>query len=60
MLMYVLIGLCLVLVGVTGLQFFYLVYVDRMHGERRKYLKALEKKYSGPAQRLERRRTPRC
>ena len=52
MLMYVLIGLCLVLLGVSGLQFFYLVYVDRMNGERRKYLKALEKKYSSLSARL--------
>jgi hypothetical protein len=45
MLMYVLIGLCLVLLGVTGLQFTYLAYADRMNAERRKYLKALELKY---------------
>lgn len=52
MLMYVLIGLCLVLLGVAGLQFTYLAYVDRMNGERRKYLKALEHKYQEIARRL--------
>ncbi|MBV9240483.1 MAG: hypothetical protein JO314_00615 [Acidobacteria bacterium] len=52
MLMYVLIGLCLVLLGVAGLQFTYLAYVDRMNRERRKYLKALETKYSDLSARL--------
>ena len=52
MLMYVLIGLCLVLVGVSGLQFSYLAYVDRMNRERRKYLKGLEKKHSDLSARL--------
>ena len=52
MLMYVLIGLCLVLLGITGLQFTYLAYVDRMNAERRKYLRALELKYSALAARL--------
>jgi hypothetical protein len=53
MLMYVLIGLCLVLVGITGLQFTYLAYVDRMNRERRKYLKGLEHKYAELSARLE-------
>lgn len=52
MLMYVLVGLCLVLLGVSGLQFTYLAYVDRMNNERRKYLKALEKKYRELSARL--------
>jgi hypothetical protein len=52
MLMYVLIGLCLVLLGVAGLQFTYLAYVDRMNAERRKYLQALELKYSALSARL--------
>jgi len=52
MLMYVLIGLCLVLLGVSGLQFSYLAYVDRLNRERRKYLKTLEKKYSELSRRL--------
>jgi hypothetical protein len=50
--MYFLIGLCLVLVGVAGLQFTYLFYVDRLNRERRKYLKALEHKCSDLATRL--------
>ena len=52
MLMYVLIGLCLVLLGVTGLQFTYLAYVDRLNRERRKYLRSLEAKYSELSRRL--------
>ena len=54
MLMYFLIGLCLVLVGVAGLQFTYLFYVDRLNRERRKYLTALEHKCSDLAARLSR------
>jgi t-SNARE complex subunit (syntaxin) len=52
MLMYVLVGLCLVLLGIAGLQFTYLAYVDRMNNERRKYLKSLEKKYADLSARL--------
>ncbi|MFL6375444.1 MAG: hypothetical protein ACJ73D_12310 [Pyrinomonadaceae bacterium] len=52
MLMYVLIGLCLVLLGIAGLQFSYLAYADRMNRERRKYLKALEAKHTDLAARL--------
>jgi hypothetical protein len=52
MLMYVLVGLCLVLLGVSGLQFTYLAYVDRMNNERRKYLRTLEKRYKDLAARL--------
>lgn len=52
MLMFFLIGLCLVLVGVGGLQFTYLFYVDRLNRERRKYLIALEHKCSDLATRL--------
>ena len=52
MLTYVLIGLCLVLLGIAGLQFTYLAYVDRMNNERRKYLKALEAKYADLSSRL--------
>ena len=53
MFMYFLIGLCLVLVGVAGLQFTYLFYIDRLNHERRKYLKLLEHKCSNLAARLE-------
>ena len=52
MLMYVLIGLCLVLLGIAGLQFSYLAYADRMDRERRKYLKTLETKYADLSARL--------
>ena len=52
MLVYVLIGLCLVLLGITGLQFTYLAYVDRLDRERRKYIKGLESKYAALSTRL--------
>ncbi|MGD9563443.1 MAG: hypothetical protein AB7F88_15600 [Pyrinomonadaceae bacterium] len=42
MLYYVLIGLCLSLVGVAGLQLTYLFYLDRLDRERRKRLVELE------------------
>ncbi|MFM9903304.1 MAG: hypothetical protein ACKVQJ_01900 [Pyrinomonadaceae bacterium] len=44
MLLYVLIGLSLVLVGVAGLQFSYMFYLDRLHIERKKYIHSLEQK----------------
>ena len=44
MLYYVLIGLSLVLVGVSGLQFSYMFYLDRLHLERKKYIHELEHK----------------
>jgi hypothetical protein len=50
--MYFLIGLCLVLIGVVGLQFTYLFYVDRLNRERRKYLTVLEHRCSDLAARL--------
>ena len=53
MLMYALIGLLLVLVGIAGLQFTYLFYVNRLYGERRKYLQHLEDKCANLARRLE-------
>ncbi len=53
MLMYALIGLCLVLVGVAGLQFSYLFYVDRIYRERKKYLQSLERKYARLTERLD-------
>jgi hypothetical protein len=40
--MYALIGLSLVLVGIAGLQFAYLFYIDRVYRERQKYLHDLE------------------
>jgi hypothetical protein len=54
MFMYFLIGLCLVLVGIAGLQFTYLFYVDRLNQERRKYLAALENRCNDLAARLAR------
>jgi hypothetical protein len=44
MLLYVLIGLSLVLLGVAGLQFTYLFYVDRVLAERKHYLRSVEQK----------------
>lgn len=46
MLMYALIGLSLALVGIVGLQFTYLFWIDRVYRERRTYLKDLENRYS--------------
>ena len=42
MLLYVLIGLCLSLAGVAGLQLMYMFYLDRIDKERKKRLHALE------------------
>lgn len=52
MLMYALIGLSLVLVGIVGLQFTYLFWIDRIYRERRKYLKDLENRYADLNSRL--------
>lgn len=53
MLMYFLIGLSLVLVGITGLQFTYLFWADRLNRERKKHLRDLEQKYANTLARLE-------
>jgi hypothetical protein len=53
MLVYALIGLCLVLIGIAGLQFSYLFYIDRVYRERRKYLQSLEQKCRRLAVRLD-------
>jgi 16S rRNA C1402 (ribose-2'-O) methylase RsmI len=42
MVMYVLIGLSLSLVGVAGLQFFYLAYLERIDRERKSRIQELE------------------
>lgn len=42
MLYYVLIGLCLTLVGVAGFQLTYMAYLDRIDRERKKRLSELE------------------
>ena len=53
MLVYALIGLSLVLVGIAGLQFTYLFYVDRLYRERKKYLRSLEQGCARLTARLE-------
>lgn len=53
MLLYVLIGLSLVLVGIAGLQFTYLFYVDRLYRERKNYIQVLEQKCARLNNRLE-------
>jgi hypothetical protein len=50
--MYALIGLSLVLVGIVGLQFTYLFWIDRVYRERRTYLKDLENRYADLNSRL--------
>jgi 16S rRNA C1402 (ribose-2'-O) methylase RsmI len=51
--MYALICLSLVLVGIVGLQFTYLFYIDRIYKERRKYLQTLENKHAKLVSQLE-------
>jgi hypothetical protein len=53
MLLYGLIGLSLVLVGIVGLQFTYMFYLERLHVERKKYLSQLEKKCIGLTEKLD-------
>lgn len=53
MLMYAVIGISLVLVGVAGLQFTYMFYLDRVYRERKKYLHILERKCSALTEKLE-------
>lgn len=43
MMWYVLIGLSLSLAGVAGLQFFYLIYMERMDREHKKRIHELER-----------------
>ncbi len=42
MTIYVLIGLSLSLAGVAGLQFFYMIYLERINREQKKRLRELE------------------
>ncbi len=49
---YVLICLCLSLAGVAGLQFFYMVYLERIDSERKKRINELERHAKYLAQRL--------
>ena len=44
MLFYALIGISFALLGIAGLQFTYMFYLDRLHVERKKYLRELEAK----------------
>ncbi len=41
--LYVLIGLSLSLLGVAGLQFFYLIYLERIDREQKKRIRELER-----------------
>lgn len=50
--MYALICISLVLLGVAGLQFSYMFYIDRVYRERCKYLQTLEQKCAGLAAKL--------
>ena len=52
MLMYVLIGLCLVLTGIAGLQFTYMFWVERLYAERRRHIRDLEHKCRDLSNRL--------
>jgi len=54
MLMYALIGLLFVLIGLTGFQFAYIFYFDRIDRERKKHVRTVEKRASRQAGRLER------
>ena len=53
MLPFVLIGVSLVLLGVVGLQFMYLFYLDTVFRERKKYLHQLERRSDQLSQQLE-------
>jgi hypothetical protein len=53
MLLFALIGLCLILLGIVGLQFTYMFYVDRMYNERRKHMHDLEHRSGKLAEQLE-------
>jgi len=53
MLVFVLIGLSLVLVGIVGLQFTYMFYVERMYRERQKHSQELERKADKLSEQLE-------
>jgi hypothetical protein len=52
MLLYVLIGLCLSLAGVAGLQLMYMFYLDRLDKERKKRVHELEVEYKRLSARL--------
>ena len=54
MLLVALIGLLFVLVGIVGLQFSYMFYLDRLHIERKKHIHELEHKCNQLSDRLAR------
>lgn len=49
----ILIGIALVLVGVAGLQFSYMFYLDRLHRDRKRHLRHLERRNIRLAEKLE-------
>jgi hypothetical protein len=53
MFIFALIGLSLVLLGIAGLQFSYLFYIDRLYRERQKHVQALERKCSNLTDKLD-------
>ena len=50
---YILIGVSLVLVGVAGLQFTYMFYLDRLDRERKKHVRYLERRVKRLSDQLE-------
>jgi len=51
--MYALIGLCLVLLGIAGLQFTYLFHIERLYKQRRLHMHKLERRCFALSKRLE-------
>ncbi len=49
----ILIGISLVLVGVAGLQFSYMFYLDRLHRDRKHHVRHLERRNARLAAKLE-------
>ena len=52
MLLVALIGLSFVLIGIVGLQFSYMFYLDRLHIQRKKHIHELERKCNQLNERL--------
>ena len=52
MLVVALIGLSFVLIGIVGLQFSYMFYLDRLHIQRKKHIHELERKCNQLSERL--------
>ena len=49
----ILIGISLVLVGIAGLQFSYMFYLDRLHRDRKHHVRHLERSNARLAEKLE-------